>query len=64
MSSTAPVEIAVCYWVPMATAVTAYIVASFRTFTARKAIYLFVTFSVVTPLLTFAYLEYRAHSDA
>jgi hypothetical protein len=52
------------YWVAMATAMGLYVATAFRTFTAREALYLVVTPSVGVALLTFSYLEWRAHRDA
>jgi hypothetical protein len=52
------------YWVAMAIAMGLYITTAFRTFTAREALYLVVTPSVGVALLTFCYLEWRAHRDA
>ncbi|HKC81017.1 MAG TPA: hypothetical protein VKB91_07450 [Gemmatimonadaceae bacterium] len=52
------------YWLAMATAMGLYVATAFRTFTAREALYLVVTPSVGVALLTFCYLEWRAHRDA
>ena len=52
------------YWVAMAAAMGLYVVPRFNTVTAREAVYVVVTSSVVVALLTFSYLEYRAHRDA
>ncbi len=52
------------YWVAMAVAMGLYVAAGFRNFTAREALYLVVTPSVAVALLTFCYLEWRAHRDA
>jgi hypothetical protein len=48
----------------MAIAMGLYVTTAFRTFTAREALYLVVTPSVGVALLTFCYLEWRAHRDA
>jgi hypothetical protein len=52
------------YWVAMATAMGLYVTADVRPFTTREALYLVVTPSVGVALLTFCYLEWRAHRDA
>ena len=52
------------YWVAMTVAMSLYVVPSFRSLTAREAVYVVVTSSIVVALLTFSYLEYRAHRDA
>lgn len=55
------------YWVAMAMAMGLYVATTFVTFpafTAREALYLVVTPSVGVALLTFSYLEWRAHRDA
>jgi hypothetical protein len=51
------------YWVAMALAIFLYLAPWFEAFTARQAIYVIVTGSVVVSLLTFAGLERRAHAD-
>ncbi len=51
------------YWVAMVSAVIVYAAPGLRELSAREATYLIVTLSVVTPLLAFSYLEYRAHRD-
>ena len=56
--------VAAGYWVAMVTAMGLYVLASFRSFTGREAVYVIVTASVAVPLLAFSYLEYRAHRDA
>ena len=48
----------------MAIAMGLYVAAGFNSFTAREALYLVVTPSVGVALLTFCYLEWRAHRDA
>jgi hypothetical protein len=52
------------FWVAMTTALGLYLLPVFRDFTSREAIYLIVTASVAVALLTFSYLELRAHRDA
>ena len=52
------------FWVAMAMAMALYVVAGSTTLTAREALYLVVTPSVGVSLLTFSYLEWRAHRDA
>jgi hypothetical protein len=52
------------YWVAMAIAIGLYVTADLRPFTTREALYLVVTPSVGVALLTFCYLEWRAHRDA
>ena len=52
------------YWVAMATAMGLYAATTVEHFTAREALYLVVTPSVGVALLTFCYLEWRAHRDA
>ena len=52
------------FWVAMATAMGLYVASTFRSFTAAEAIYVIVTASIVVALLTFSYLERRAHRDA
>jgi hypothetical protein len=51
------------YWVAMGLGLFLYLAPWFQGFTARQAIYVMVTGSVVMSLLTFAGLERRAHSD-
>jgi hypothetical protein len=51
------------YWVAMGLGLVLYLVPGFRTLTGRQAVYVVVTGSVVVPLLTFAFLERRAHRD-
>jgi hypothetical protein len=52
------------FWVAMATAMGLYVTTTVRDFTAREALYLVVTPSVGVALLTFCFLEWRAHRDA
>ena len=52
------------YWVAMAAAMALYVASSFRSISAREAIYDIVTLSIVVALLVFSYLERRAHRDA
>jgi len=56
--------IATGYWVAMLTAMTLFVVPQFNTLTARDAIYWVVTLSVMVAVVTFSYLELRAHRDA
>jgi len=56
--------IVVGYWVAMTAAMGLYLATAFRDLTAREALYLVVTPSVGVALLTFCYLEWRAHRDA
>ena len=56
--------IVVGYWVAMTAAMGLYLTTAFTTLTAREALYLVVTPSVGVALLTFCYLEWRAHRDA
>ena len=51
------------YWFAMGMALVLYLAPWFRDLTARQAIYLIVTGSIVVSLLTFARLEHRAHAD-
>jgi MFS family permease len=57
-------SVVAAYWVAMTAAMTLYTVPRFQTLTAREAVYVVVTSSIVVALLTFSYLEYRAHRDA
>jgi protein-S-isoprenylcysteine O-methyltransferase Ste14 len=52
------------YWIAMGLAFVLYLAPWFQEFTARQAIYVIVTGSIVVSLLTFAGLERRAHADA
>jgi hypothetical protein len=56
-------SVAAGYWVAMVTAVALYLLPHFAGFNAREAVFLIVTPSVIVPLLTFAYLEFRANRD-
>ncbi len=49
------------FWLAMSVAMALYILPLGRTFTAREAVYLIVTPSVFFALLTFSFLELRAH---
>ena len=49
------------FWVAMTGAIALYIVPSFASFSGREAIYLIVTATLGVALLTFAWLEHRAH---
>ena len=51
------------YWIAMGLALLMYVTPWFGEFTARQAIFVIVTGSVVVSLLTFAGLERRAHAD-
>jgi cell division protein FtsW (lipid II flippase) len=51
------------FWVAMATAMALYVLAGFRSVTAREAVYAVVTPSVAVALLAYAYLEHRAQRD-
>jgi hypothetical protein len=51
------------YWVAMGMALVMYLAPWFRDFTARQAIYVIVTGSIVAPLLTFAGLERGTQAD-
>lgn len=51
------------YWVAMGLGLVLYLAPWFADLTSRQAIYLIVTGSVAVPLVTFAVLERRAHSD-
>ena len=52
------------FWVAMTTAMGLYFLPSFESFKASGAIFVIVTASIVVALLTFSYLELRAHRDA
>ena len=56
--------VAVGYWVAMVIAMGLYAYAGDNKLTGREAIYLIVTPSVAIALLTFSWLELRAHRDA
>lgn len=51
------------YWLAMGLAFLLYLAPWFHDLTGRQAIYVIVTASVAAPLLTFAFLEHRAHQD-
>lgn len=51
------------HWVAMTVAMALYVVPRFASITAREAVYVVVTPSLVVALLAFSYLEYRAHRD-
>ena len=51
------------YWVAMGLALVMYVTPWFRGFTARQAIYVIVTGSIVVSLLTFAGLERGTQAD-
>ncbi len=52
------------YWIAMAVAMGLIVLPISRQMGAQEAIYLIVTPSIAAALLTFAYLEHRAHRDA
>ncbi|HEX6575665.1 MAG TPA: hypothetical protein VF042_11915 [Gemmatimonadaceae bacterium] len=52
------------YWIAMAIAIAVYVAAGIKPVSAREAVYLIVTPSVGIALLSFSWLELRAHSDA
>ncbi|MGE0440587.1 MAG: hypothetical protein AB7S39_08835 [Gemmatimonadales bacterium] len=58
------VAVRVGYWVAMGLALLLYLGPWFRGYSARQAVYVIVTGSVVGALFTFAGLERRAHADA
>lgn len=49
------------YWVAMTIAMALYILPVSQGFTVREAVYLIVTPVTLVALLTFSYLEFRAH---
>jgi hypothetical protein len=51
------------FWVAMTGAMALYVVPRFAGFSGREAIYLIVTATLGVALLTFAWLEHRAHGD-
>jgi hypothetical protein len=51
------------YWVGMVSAMSIYLVPALGVGTAREAVHFIVTQSIGVALLTFAFLEHRAHSD-
>ena len=51
------------FWVAMAGAMALYVVPGFAAFSGREVIYLLVTATLVVGLLTFSWLEHRAHGD-
>ena len=51
------------YWVAMAVAMATYLLVGYRALSARDALNIVVSSSIVVALLTFAWLEYRAHRD-
>lgn len=52
------------YWVAMTTAMGLYVIPGFARITGRDAVWAIVTAGISVALLTFSYLEYRAHRDA
>jgi hypothetical protein len=51
------------YWIAMSIAMAAYVIGGDDGITAREAIYLIVTPSIGAALLTFSFLELRAHRN-
>jgi ABC-type microcin C transport system permease subunit YejB len=51
------------FWTAMTLAMALYLLPAVAAFTGREAIYLIVTASVVVSLLSFSWLELRAHRD-
>jgi hypothetical protein len=51
------------FWVAMTAAMSLYVVPMFAAFSGREAIYLIVTATLGVALLTFSWLEHRAHRD-
>ena len=51
------------FWVAMLSALVLYIVPGFQTLSGAQVSYLVVTLAAGVALLTFSWLEYRAHSD-
>jgi hypothetical protein len=51
------------FWVAMIGAMGLYVVPRFASFTGREVIYLIVTITLGVALLTFSWLEHRAHRD-
>jgi ABC-type microcin C transport system permease subunit YejB len=51
------------FWVAMTVAMVLYLLPAFAALTGREAVYFIVTAGVVVPLLTFSWLELRAHHD-
>jgi len=56
--------IAAGFWVAMAAAMGLFFLDAGTTYTARDGAYFIVTASVGAAILTFCYLEFRAHRDA
>lgn len=56
--------VVVGFWVAMTTAMGLYFVPGSERLTARETVYLIVTPSIGLALLTFSWLEVRAHRDA
>jgi hypothetical protein len=52
------------FWMSMVTALVTYCIPSMQSFTGHQVAYLVVTIGASSALLTFAWLEYRAHADA
>ena len=52
------------FWIAMIAGIVLFVVPAFASFSAREAAYLAVTASAASALLTFSWLEYRAHADA
>jgi hypothetical protein len=51
------------FWVAMLCALALYVIPAFQSFTGAQVSYLVVTLGAGAALLTFSWLEYRAHSD-
>ena len=51
------------FWTAMTLAMLLYLLPAFGGFSGREAIYLIVTASVIVSLVTFSWLELRAHRD-
>jgi hypothetical protein len=52
------------FWVVMITGLVTYVVPALQSLTGDQSMYLVVTLGTVTSLLTFSWLELRAHADA
>lgn len=56
-------SVAAGYWLAMIAAMAVYLIPALGVHTAREAVYVIVTASIGVALLTFSFLERRAHSD-
>ncbi len=56
--------VVLAYWIAMLIAMTLFVFAGDDTMSAREAVYLIVTPSVGLALITFSWLELRAHRHA